>query len=400
MGSTKTDRITKTNRITKTDSTTKTDSIKKSCDVLIVGGGVIGLSLAWELSQHGAKVCVVDRGQLGMEASWAGAGMIPPGPAESHWAGATPFEQLAGLSQRLQRQWHERLLELTGIDNEYCLDGAIHLAFTDDEAQALDEKAVRWQQLGITYQAIDAATLADLEPALASQATQLVRAYLLPEEAQLRNPRHLHALIAACQLAGVDLRPSVAVHKFEVSKNRLTQALTDEGPIRAEQFCLAAGSWSGQLAASLGLDLSVRPIRGQIVLLHGPPGLVRRIINVCPRYFVPRHDGRLLVGSTQDDVGFLKENTAAGVGELMQFAQTIAPDIAQLPIETCWSGLRPATADGLPYLGRLPQYENGWLATGHFRAGLQLSPATAVVMRALMLGQKLPVDVTGLGVDR
>lgn len=380
-------------------------STANNFDITIVGGGVIGLSLAWELSQHDAKVCVVDRGQLGMEASWAGAGMIPPGPEESHWAAvngieATPFEQLAGLSQRLQHEWHERLLELTGIDNEYRCDGAIHLAFTEDEAQVLDKKAERWQQLGIAFQALDASTLADLEPALASHAATFAKAYLLPDEAQLRNPRHLHALIAACQLAGVELRSGVAVHQFEVSKNRLSQAMTNEGPIRAEQFCLAAGSWSGQLAASLGLDLPVRPIRGQIVLLNGPAGLIRRIINVGPRYFVPRRDGRLLVGSTQDEVGFLKENTAAGVGELMQFAQTLTPAVAQLPIETCWSGLRPATADGLPYLGRIPKHVNGWLATGHFRAGLQLSPATAVVMRALMLGQASPVDVTGLGVER
>ena len=374
--------------------------VNDNYDALIVGGGVIGLSLAWELSQHGTKVCVVDRGQLGMEASWAGAGMIPPGPAESHWAGATPFEQLAGLSQSLQREWHERLLELTDIDNEYCCDGAVHLALTDDEAQALDEKAERWQQLGIASQAIDAETLADLEPALASQASKFSQAYLLPKEAQLRNPRHLRALIAACLFAGVELRPGVAVHKFEASKNRLSQVLTSDGPIRAEQYCLAAGSWSGQLAASLGIDLPVRPIRGQIVLLNGPSALIRRTINVGPRYLVPRRDGRLLIGSTQDDVGFLKENTAAGVGELMQFAQTITPNVAQLPIETCWSGLRPATADGFPYLGRLPKHENGWLATGHFRAGLQLSPATAVVMRALMLGQASPVDVAGLGIDR
>ncbi len=374
-------------------------------DVLIAGGGVIGLSLAWELSQHGVKVCVVDRGQLGMEASWAGAGMIPPGPDESHWpassgVAATPFEQLAGLSQHLHCEWHERLLDLTGIDNEYCRAGAIHLAFNDDEAQALSKKAERWQQLGIEYQAIDAATLADLEPALASQATHFAKIYHLPGETQLRNPRHLRAILAACRLAGVELRPGVAVHQFELSKNHISQVTTSEGPIRAKQYCLATGCWSAQLATSLGMDLPVRPIRGQIVLLDGPAGLIRRTINVGPRYFVPRRDGRLLVGSTQDDVGFRKENTAAGVGELMQFAQTITPEIAQLPIETCWSGLRPATADGLPYLGRVPALENGWLATGHFRSGLQLSPATAVVMRAQMLGQEPPIDVSSLGVGR
>ncbi len=374
-------------------------------DVLIVGGGVIGLSLAWELSQHGAKVCVVDHGQLGKEASWAGAGMIPPGPAQSlnegsNWDAATPFEQLAGLSQQLHVEWHERLLELTSIDNEYRADGAIHLAFGNEEAQVLDEKAERWRQLGIAYQAIDAGELSEFEPALASQAAKFARVYHLPGETQLRNPRHLQALLAACQMAGVALRPGVAVHRFAVSKNRLSQAMTSDGPIAAEQFCLAAGSWTGQLAASLGLELPVRPVRGQIVLLKGPSGLFRRTINVGPRYFVPRRDGRLLVGSTQEEVGFLKENTAEGVGELMRFAQSITPDIAQLPIETCWSGLRPGTADDLPYLGQLPELENGWVATGHFRSGLQLSPATAVVMRSLMLGQESPVEVTGLGVGR
>ncbi len=380
-------------------------STANNYDILIVGGGVIGLSLAWELSQHGAKVCVVDRGQFGMEASWAGAGMIPPGPASLGLSGvtsteATPFEQLAGLSQQLHVEWHERLLELTGIDNEYCRDGAVHLALTEDEAKALDKKAARWQQLGIAYQTINATELADFEPALASQAAKFSRIYHLPGETSLRNPRHLRAVLTACQMAGVDLRAGVAVQNLESSGNRLTHAVTGEGPISADHFCLAAGSWSGQLVAGLGFELPVRPVRGQIVLLDGPAGLIRRTINVGPRYFVPRRDGRLLVGSTQDDAGFLKENTAAGVGELMRFSQTITPEIAELPIETCWSGLRPGTPDDLPYLGPMPGLENGWVATGHFRSGLQLSPATAVVMRSLILGQESPVDVTGLGVGR
>ena len=380
-------------------------STANNYDVLIVGGGVIGLSLAWELSQHGAKVCVVDRRQFGMEASWAGAGMIPPGPASLGISGATsvratPFEQLAGLSQQLHQKWHERLLELTGIDNEYCRDGAVHLAFTEDEARVLDAKAARWGELGIEYREIDATGVGELEPCLASQAAKYARVYHLPGETSLRNPRHLRAVLTACQMAGVNLRSGIAVQKFEGSDNRLTHAMTSEGPISADHFCLAAGSWSGQLVAGLGFELPVRPVRGQIVLLNGNVGLIRRTINVGPRYFVPRRDGRLLVGSTQDDAGFLKENTAAGVGELMRFAQTIAPEVGELAIETCWSGLRPGTPDDLPYLGPMPAHKNGWVATGHFRSGLQLSPATAVVMRALILGQASPVDVTKLGVGR
>ena len=381
-------------------STAQKQSLPGTVDVLIVGGGVIGLSLAWELAQHGAKVCVVDRGQLGQEASWAGAGMIPPGPEPSRWKAATPIEQLAGLSQRLQGEWHERLLGLTGIDNQYHRCGSLQLAFTPKQAQTLDSKVERWQQLGVDCQTLNATALSEIERTLATQAGGFDRVYHLPDEAQIRNPDHLRALIAACQSAGVDLRPGVAVEKFDASRHRLLRAVTKEASISAAVFCLTTGCWSGQLAMRLGIELPVRPVRGQILLLNGPTSLLQHNINVGPRYLVPRRDGRLLVGSTQEEVGYLKENTTQGLDDLKQFAASISTEIAQLPVETCWSGLRPGSADGLPYLGRLAELENGWLATGHFRAGLQLSPATAVVMRALMLGQAPLIDVTKLGILR
>ena len=360
----------------------------------------MGLSLAWELAQHDARVCVVDRGQLGKEASWAGAGMIPPGPDRSQWDIASPLEQLEGLSQELHTRWHEQLLEQTGVDNEYRRCGALQLALTHDEALALDNKAERWLQLGIACETLDPAALTNIEPALARRAAELSRIYHLPGETQIRNPRHLQALVAACESTGVALRPDVEVRDFHTGNDRIVRVETSEGPIDAEHFCLTAGSWSGELATRLGLALPVRPIRGQIVLLNGPVDLIRRDINVGPRYLVPRRDGRLLIGSTQEDVGFVNENTEAGVADLTDFAKSIAPDVGRLPVEARWAGLRPGSADGLPFLGRIPQLANAWLATGHFRAGLQLSPATAVVMRSLILGQEPPVDVTALGVER
>ncbi len=369
-------------------------------DTLIVGAGVIGLSIAWELAQQGEKVCVVERGQLGQEASWAGAGMIPSGPAESLWEEATPFEQLEGLSQRLHVEWHHRLLDLTGIDNEYRQCGTLHLAATSPEIKTLDQKISRWQKLGINCQQMDAQELAELEPAIAPRATNFASAFHIPSEAQIRNPRHLQALIAACKMTGVELLTKASVERFEATNDRLNAAVTRDATIRADKFCLAAGSWSGQLAASLGIELPVRPIRGQIVLLRGKPELLRRVINLGARYLTPRRDGRLLVGATQEDVGFLKKNTDDATTELLRFAESIAPETAKLPLETRWSGLRPSTVDGLPYLGRLPNFKNGWIATGHFRAGLQISPATAVVMRELMLEQAPTIDVTALGIER
>ena len=375
-------------------------STSNNFDVLIVGGGVMGLSLAWELAQHQAEVCLVDRGPIGKEASWAGAGMIPPGTDRAHWQTATPWEQLEGLSDELHERWHESLLERTGIDNEYRRCGSLLLAYSAREAEALEARITRWNQLGIAWEPVDAFARSNIEPMLAGSADRIVCAYHLAAEAQIRNPRHLNALVVACEQAGVDLRPNVAVQEFDTAGQRVARAVTSAGSLEASHYCLTAGSWSGQLATSLGLDLPVHPIRGQIVLLKGRPGLVKRNINVGSRYVVPRRDGRILIGSTQEDVGFVKETTADAVRELLQFAKSVAPELANLPIESQWAGLRPATADGLPYLGRHPQLENGWIATGHFRAGLQLSTATAVVIRAMMLAQEPLIDVASLGVTR
>ncbi len=369
-------------------------------DVLLVGGGVIGLSLAWELSRHGAKVCVADRGLHGQEASWAGAGMIPPGPGKDFWGVASPVEHLAGVSQPLHAEWHGRLLEQTGIDNGYQASGALHVAESEAEGELLRQEAEHWRRLGTEWQSIGVAELSDLEPALAARANRFAAAYYLPQESQLRNPRHAHALVAACQKQGVDLRSGVEIHDFKSAGGRIVSAVTSRGSIRAEQFCLTAGCWTGQVAAKLGLELSVKPIRGQIVLLHGPAGLLSRHVNAGKRYVVPRREGRLLIGSTMEDVGFLKQNTAAATAELLRFAASLLPATADLPIETSWSGLRPATNDGLPLMGRISRFENTWIAAGHGRSGLQLSPGTAVVMRALMQGTQPEVDVSSLGIER
>jgi len=365
-------------------------------DVLLIGGGVIGLSLAWELAQAGAKTCLVDRGELGREASWASAGMIPPGPAQEMWENCNAIEQLAALSEPLHQNWHAHLLETTGIDNGYRLTGAIHF---EDAPNRLSEKMQAWSRLGISYCSMDAATLIDIAPGLSKDAARR-EAVFLPGEAQVRSPRHLKALIAACQLAGVDLCPGSAVQGFTTSGNRIVSAKTSNGEIPAGEYCLTTGCWSALVAEQLSLQIPAQPVLGQILLLNGPPALVRHITNVGRRYLTPRPDGRVLVGSTEEDVGFHKRNTVAGLAALMNFAVEMYPAVANLAVEQSWSGLRPGTPDELPVLGRLPCYDNAWIAAGHFRGGIQLSPATAQVMRSLILEQEPPVDVTSLGVER
>jgi glycine oxidase len=369
----------------------------ESCDILLVGGGVIGLSLAWELAQHGAKVRVIDSGEMGCEASWAAAGMLPPGPTENLWPDCSAYEQLQGLSQQLHPDWHARLADLTQIDNGFRPTGALYIFEGTVEANSSLAKCKsecrRW---GLAHHDLDSAALADLEPALKPHS----HAIMLPDEGQLRPPRHLKALVAACLQSGVQLTPACQLLGWKTDGKRITAAVTSTGTIAAGEFCLTSGCWTGPIAAQLGPELSIKPIRGQILLLNGPPNTVRRIVNAGSRYLTPRPDGRVLVGSTQEEVGFNKQNTVEGMAELMNFARHLCPALGDFTLEKSWSGLRPATADELPYLGRLPHHENGWIASGHFRAGIQLSPASAVVMRSLILGQVSPVDIATLGVDR
>ena len=144
----------------------------------------------------------------------------------------------------------------------------------------------------------------------------------------------------------------------------------------------------------------MRPIRGQILLLEGPPNFMRRTLNVGRRYVVPRKDGHLLVGSTQEDVGFDKEITSDARAQLQEFAIAMCPGVASLPVKLQWSGLRPHTRDELPIIGPAPNLKNVWLATGHFRAGLQLSTGTAVVASSLIRGETPTVDCRGFGINR
>lgn len=362
---------------------------------LVIGGGVVGLSLAYELAGEGRAVRVIDSGQPGREASWAGAGILPPAGS----AATDPLEQLAALSNRIHADWAEQLRETTGIDNGFRPTGAIYVARGTGESRGL-EQLVRWAHArGIVCERLAPAALSELEPAL-RLAGSPKSAYLVPAECQLRNPRHLKALVAGCAQRGVEITPGAAAEDFEVRGDRVRAVRTNLGPISAEQFCITTGAWSAAVAGKLGFAAEVRPIRGQIVLMATPGPLVSRIINEGPRYLVPRPDGRLLIGSTEEDVGFDRRNTAGAVGELLEFALGLVPKLADAQLERTWAGLRPATRDRLPYIGRVPGLANAFMAAGHFRGGLQLSAGTAVVMSQLMGGRQPAVDLEAFRLDR
>lgn len=352
-------------------------------DVCIIGGGVIGLTTAYFLARDGVRVTVVDRADFGREASWAGAGILPSGSSSPD---LSPFDQLRAHSAVLHPILAAELRERTGLDNGYLRCGGLEF-LGEDEAAAAEE----WRGHGIACEFVDGKALHCLEPAIAPN---LTRAYYLPDMAQLRNPRHVKALLAGCAYHGVASRPGCPVHAFERIGDRVTAVRTATESLKASRFLLAAGAWTDALTDQLGWRPGIHPVRGQIALLNAGAPRFRRILCRGKRYLVPRADGRILIGSTEENVGFDKRTTVAGIASLLSLAVGLVPALAGVSLERNWAGLRPGSPDGLPFLGLVPGWSNLYVAAGHFRSGLQLSPATGWAMKELLLGQNpsVPLD--------
>src|SRR5205807_7027526 len=187
---------------------------------------------------------------------------------------------------------------------------------------------------------------------------------------------------------------------LELRGQQVKAVETDKGTLTAGRYLLAAGAWTDNLLRQTGWQPGIRPVRGQIALLSTGAPLFRRILLWGSRYLVPRPDGRVLIGSTEEDAGFDKRTTAGAIADLLALGGKLVPGLAQAPLERCWAGLRPGSPDGLPFLGRVPGWENVFVAAGHFRAGIQLSPGTGLVMKQVLLGEKSSMPLEGFGLDR
>jgi glycine oxidase len=357
-------------------------------DVAIVGGGIIGLTTAYFLAKEGASVAVFDRADLGAEASWAGAGILPPGNPDR---AATPADKLRGIGARHFPELSADLRSLTGIDNGYKRCGGI-------EFLTADEVAVThlWSTEGIPFERLTPDEAKLLEPLGEIEGDP----YLLPGCAQVRNPWHLRAMIAACTRVGVALHPNTGVAGWELDRGCISGLQLINGTrATAARYLIAAGAWSEGLLGALGHHPHVHPVRGQIALLRGPS--CTRVLMFGKRYLVPRGDGLTLVGSTEEpEAGFEKRTTPDGIGGLLAFARGVLPVLAGAVLEKSWAGLRPGSPDGVPFLGPVPGWDNVFVAAGHFRAGVQLSIGTAQILTALLTGRAPPVPVSAFALDR
>jgi glycine oxidase len=363
-------------------------------DVVIVGGGVIGLAIAYRLAREGVAATVFDRREVGREASWAGAGLIP---ANTERLRSNPTVELRSWSAVLFPEWSQLLRDETGLDCGYRRTGGIDVAFSADEEQALRASAGRWRNEGIVFERLARADYARVEPALSSEVDA---AYFLPDRAQVRSPRLLRALVVAAMNRRAILLPDAPVVGFEVRGNRITAVKSTKGTVACEKVVIAAGAWTGGLLDGLGLFVPTPPVKGEIVLLRSDRPLLRRIVEHGKNYLVPRDDGRVLIGATEEEVGFDTRPTPRGVRDLLDEALRLCPVLAEAEVERSWAGLRPGSVDTRPYIGLIPGFDNAFVASGHKRAGIQLAPATAEAVSDLVLGRAPRMNLADFRIER
>ncbi len=362
-------------------------------DVLVIGGGIIGLTSAYLLAKAGLSVEVIDRQEMGREASWAGAGILPPFGDVS--GAQSPIDALRATSVAGFAAFSEELESHTGRSNGYRITGGIEVLHPESEYCL-----PLWDAEGIAYERIDRGVLDRLVPGSRTDAESV---YHIPGFAQVRNPWHLKALIAACGIEGVALTTGCQYESWNIGEGRVRGLVDSAGRIReAGAYLIANGAWADAALAPLGCRLGIHPVRGQILLFGGAVApVLSRVILDGKRYLVPRGDGRILVGSTEEpEAGFVKGNTSDGLDNLQRFACGWIPALARTEVEQTWSGLRPTPRDGLPSIGRVPGQDRVFAAVGHGRAGIQLSVGTGQLVLKLLTGQRVPEYAEDFRLDR
>ncbi len=364
----------------------------------IVGGGVIGLSIAWTLAQRGGGVTLLERDRIGRATSWAATGILPPANLET---ATDPLDRLRGLSHQQFPGWVQELQAATGIDVGLRLCGGWYLADTPGERAAMLGMTQYWNDLQIECESVPLTQVARREPALApwTTAARGAAAWWTAGEYQIRPPRYLQALATICGQCGVQIRESCSVEDLRFADG-VAELFINGDWVSDDSIVLCAGVWTGRIASSLGLASALVPVRGQILALKTDEPLLHSVVNFGNRYIVCRDDGLALVGSCEEQVGFNLGTTEPMLESLHQFAIEKVPALSLARRISQWSGLRPMTFDGFPMIGRVPATQNLYVAAGHYRSGLHLSPGTAVCIADLIDGKQPPLDLHAFGVAK
>lgn len=334
---------------------------------LVIGAGIAGLSAAHALLAHGHAVTMLERGAVGQESSWAGAGILSP---LLPWDYPAPLYRMTLRAMAQYPVWVAALEAVTSLKTEYWRCGMHIYGLSDTEPAQVwchtHGLVVRQQEGQIT----------------------------LPDIAQVRNPRLIAALREAVVRLGGEIHTHSAAESISSQAGRMVAAHTAHATFTADRFVLATGAWSGLDLPGLPAVPAIRPIRGQMLLFKLTPGVLNTILYRQGLYLIPRRDGHILVGSTLEDTGFDKSTDDATRQRLHAEAAELLPALATHQPVQHWAGLRPGSPDNIPVIDRHPDFDNVFVNTGHFRYGVTMAPASAELLVDLMEGRTPALDPT------
>jgi glycine oxidase len=365
---------------------TKQRSIRTTgADAVIVGGGVIGLSIARQLALRGLRnVTVIERGEFGKEASWAAGGILAPQVEADR---ADDFFELASASRELYPAFAQALQDETGIDVQLEQTGTLYVGFTEDDEQEM-RRRFDWQtRAGLRVEWLSGEDARRLEPNISPQVRCALR---FPDDWQVENRRLIEALVRANQKLGVQLIANCEIRSVRIEDGRVTGIESEKTSIEAPIVVIAAGAWTSEVKTSETNSPAVliKPVRGQMLCFQTEPTFAHHVIYSSRGYLVPRRNGSLLAGSTSERVGFDKQVTDEGTVSIRSMAFEIAPGLESAAISDSWAGFRPHAPDDLPVLGPAAEIDGLFYATAHYRNGILLAPITAEIIAEAVLNRK------------
>jgi glycine oxidase len=366
----------------------------KTADVLIIGGGIIGCSIALELARARVRVLLLERDRIGCEASGEAAGYLAP---QAEGVAPGPFLDLCLKSRGMFGPLQETLREETGLDIEYLRSGALYLLFTEEDEASGRRLFEEQKGHGLTIERWDRDQVLEAEP----HVTPAIRGALyFPDDHQVQNARMVRALVLAGTRRGAQYVEGSPVTGVVRRGDRVIGVRSLAETYHAGKVVIAAGAWSGTLGEIVRHEIPIRPARGQLLSLQTRGEVLRHVLFGRDAYLVPRANGEVAVGSTVEFVGFEKHVTAAGVEGLLAAARRLIPALGSRALLRAWAGFRPWTPDELPYLGAVPGSPGLYIASGHFRKGILLAPVTGQLMAELLRDQDPSLSLSPFRLDR
>jgi len=363
--------------------------------IMIMGGGVIGLSCAFELQRRGYQVTVLEINRCGGQASGAAAGMLAP--FSENLEGSDAFFRLCLDSLRLYPDWQNNVKQASGQTFEYTNSGSLYIAYHEADLLALEGR-LQWQrQSGSSGSIMEGDELFRLEPKLSRN----VRAALYtPEESHLYAPHYVSALEHACRLMGVTIYENLdRLTVVEWQSGILIQS-ADQRVFSGDQLVVCSGAWAQELSDTFGIQIPVYPIRGQICSYEVDVKPVQHMVFGNQGYLVAKENSTLVCGASEDVAGFDTSVTDKGIERLRKWNKQAFPFLENRSPFYRWAGLRPSTQDGLPLIGSLSSSDRVVFAVGHYRNGILLSPATAMFVADCVEGKRTPDDNQAFSPER